>query len=338
MASRHFLMILEESSYGTPALTTGAPSTSRFSYVRLDQNSGNAYTLRGQPNWLELPRVDGYAGRGKRLALGGGTFGGDLTMLVTYTQAKRLLDLATIPVNSGRTTPWVTTDASSLMPAGDLASVSIYEGIDADGTVLRTATRGAKIARLRLACSAQSPAMIATITFAAQKVDPDNNYGGSDSTAPSATEFPEPSESDFPTDLVLFQHCGGAVTIGSARTLFDTFAMEIVNSFDPFRGPNNFVQRMRFWGRESATLGFRNLLTAATDRTAYEANTALDARVTFTLGNQSIAIDFNEANRIDTPPQDSLENGKTFFQELSIANYYDATAAADLSITCDNTP
>jgi hypothetical protein len=336
MASRHYLMILEESSYGTPALSTGAPSSNRYSYIRLDQN--NAFTMRPVGNRLELPRLDGYAGRGSRLVLPGGTFAGSLTTLLTYTQAKRLLDWATVQVNSGRTTPWVTTDSAGVMPENDLASCSIYEAIDKDGTIERKAYRGVKVAGFKLACSAQSPQAILTLDLVAQKVDPDSNFGGSDSTAPDATEFPEPAASDFPTDLVVFQDTSGQLSIASTRVLYESVDLSVTNAMDPYKGAAKFIQRLRFWGRSSATLAIKSILTSSpNDRTNYEANTSLDSSLAFVNGGLSITIDFNAANKIDAPPTDSLPNGNTFTQDAVLANYYDTSASGDLSIVVDNT-
>jgi hypothetical protein len=189
-----------------------------------------------------------------------------------------------------------------------------------------------------LSCTAQKPELIGTFDFICQKVDPDSNFGGSDSTAPTSTEFPEPGSSAFPSDLILFQDTSGQVTIASARTLFESIDVDITNSFDSFIGPAKFLQRLRWWGRSSASLAIKHLLTASpNDQANYEANTALDSSMGWVNGGQSLTIDFNVQNKIESPLKDDLTNGQTFRTDFTMVNYYDSAASSDLVVTVDDT-
>ena len=163
---------------------------------------------------------------------------------------------------------------------------------------------------------------------------------GSDTTDPDATEFPEPSATDFATDPILFQHLNstGFLKIASSRTNHASFNLEVTNPLAIYRGTDAWPELIRFFGAPDATLRSRLLLKASPDdRASYEQQTALDVQAKFVSGNMSVLIDLNAANRISEPPTQQMQPGQWYEEELVVQSYRDTAETTDLVITVDDT-
>lgn len=330
MACREYLMWHQDLSYGTAALSGGAPATGKYHYIRLD--TGNAFDMRGRRITSTIPYGGGFnvpylrVGKAANVA-------GTLKTILYYSQASNLLGWALTRVNSGRTTPWTTTDASSVMPPGDLASATIYHAyMLPDGTFARRAYRGVKVASLRLECSADSPLVVATFGLVAQKHDPNSDMGGSDSAAIGTTEFPGPTNSSWPSDPVLFQESTGLLKIGSTRTQYQDLSIEVTNNLNPLRYESRFLQTCRMTGRAGMLTANMRLKGTPDNRAAFDALTAQDTEVSWTNGSNTVKIDLNTAAIIDDVTDDLPIEGE-YNQRLSVASFWDGANAGDIVFT-----
>jgi hypothetical protein len=336
--SRHFLMLHEEAVYGTPVLTTSAPTTGRYHYTRLDQLSADVIKVNRAK--VDVPRGDGYAGRGMVVKIPGGGVAASVRQVLCWSQAVRLLGFCGIKINSGKTAPWAVDSGQTV---GDLASATLYEGIErSDGTIKRRAAVGCKVARWSLSCSRESPLAILSMELIGQKPKENDTLDGADSSDPDATEFPAPSATSYPTDPVLWQHLDGGLVIDDsgtdARSNFTSFTLEVDNALSPYHGTGTWLDSIRHFGARDVTVRTKMLHKATPDdRVFYESQTALNVIATFTSGTKSIVIDMNEANRISEPPSLSLTPGQWYEQDIVLASYRDTAASTDFTITVDDT-
>jgi hypothetical protein len=318
--AREYLMMVEESSYGNPALTTGAPTTGRFMWIRLDED--NSFSLRQVPD------------RGKRmwgggLAVPGQTYAdtytckGSLRVALCYSQADRLFKFCTTRVNTGRTAPWVTTDAAGVMPTGDLASVSLYHAYQrSDSTFKLNRYAGVKANSWNFECSRESPVAMLSMELQAQRRlgNPKDS-----STDPTTTEFPYLSVNDsvYPTDLVLFSHSSTRFSVaGNTRSLYSRASLRSTHTMDPNFFESNFLQSLNFFGR-STTLECKNLLKASPDdRTAFESLTAQNVSLAFSNTTNTLTFTLNAKNYFDGI-DDDFSMSQAYEQGWRIENYYD---------------
>ena len=123
--SREFLFLVEESAYKTPATAVVWPTSSATAfYIRMD--GSNAFTMRPRPVIVPVPYGGGYATDAFRVADKLECKGHLTTKLYAGPVSQFLLSWAAMPINTGQTSPWTTTEIAT-----DLASVSIYHGIAA---------------------------------------------------------------------------------------------------------------------------------------------------------------------------------------------------------------
>lgn len=329
--AREYLMILEETSYGTPNLTTGAPTSGKNSYIRLD--GGNNFGMRAVRQTFEIP----YGGGFNVPAIRSGypvASAGPWNTILHYSQAARILGWGITRINSGRDAPWTTTDSGDVMQVGDLASLSFYHGFQySDETYKRRGFRGVKPARMRLEGNAQTQLMRLSCDLIGQKPDDDDAFGGSDSSGPNATEFPFPADAgtDYPTDPVLFQHLSGGLTIGSSRTLFESFFLEITNNLDPKHWEGRFLSSLNCYGRR-VTIGLEMKLKASPDnREAFEALTAQDTSVVFTNGVTTITFDLNTKCQF-VGLDDDFPLDQTYRERGTVLCLWDTSTGADISV------
>lgn len=327
---REYLMYHLENSYGVAHLNAGAPAAGEHGFIRLE--AGNAFNVRPVQQSLNIMYGGGYAVPVTRVG-GNITCKGTLRTILHYSQANTLLNWAMTSINTGRTSPWNTSDPSGIMPVGDLASLSLYHAIMAsNGTFYRRAYRGAKVNGLRIECSAEAPLAIATFDIETSKPEPNASFGGSDTNAVNTTEFPAPTFADYPTDPCHFFHTAGGLFIGATRTLYDSISIDIKNTIDRKYYETKWVAMLPCLGRE-ARLKYKALLKASPDdRQTYEYSNTTNCSIKFNSTN-SVTITYNAQNRIDNPPADDLPLDRVYEQEVEFLNYYDNTANADITVT-----
>jgi hypothetical protein len=328
MSAREILMFCRETSYGTPDLTTGAPTSGSAGYIRLDD--GNAFSMIARPIRQPVPFGGGYNVPAFRAGTGA-TCTGSLRTFLYRSQASNLMNWAITRINSGRDAPWTTTDSSSVMPVGDLASMSLYHGVyDNTGTIKRLCYRGVKVQGLTLECSEQSPLVRATFDLIAKQPDPNDQFGGSDSTGPDATEFPLPADTAYPSDPYLFQH--STLKIGSSVSAYAGWTLRIQNTLDPRRFESKFLTLCRWYGRD-ITLNVPLYYKSTPDyRAAFEAQTAMDVELTLNDGTGSSKWDLHTNAAYTDLPFD-LPLPASHMVNASLVGQYDNSNDTDLTFT-----
>jgi hypothetical protein len=339
--SREFLMIVAETTFKTPEVTPVVyPTTSPTAYyVRLD--GANAFSMRPQPVMVTVPYGGGVAIDAFRVADKLECKGRLVTKLYAGNATAIglggfLLNWATTPINSGRTAPWVT-DAGG-EPVGDLASIAIYHAITrSDGTIKRRVYLGCKCDGYDLDVSEDGT--IATLSLDITGSTPQGNQWDS-STDPTAGTFPAESDSQLPTNPYLFTHCSGGLTIGTARTQFQSVKLSVKNVLARRFWANRFAQLLRYVGR-SVTLEAQNYyVPTPDDRTGYEgilgfATTGgyTGTTVTFELNNSvhTVIYDF-KTNSVITTLADNLPLNDLYTQTMTVTSQWDTAAATDLTL------
>ncbi len=323
MAQREFLMLLKESSFVTPNLTTGAPTAGQFIYIRLDGD--NNFTMR--PNLMTETIQHGGGVNIPALRKGDRVeCRGRLSVLLSAAQASFLLPWAITRINSGRTTPWTTTDAGSVMPPGDLASVSVYHAIQRwDGTIKRRRYGGTKVTGYELTGSEDQRIWRLSLDLEAAKPFGNTDFGDSDAD-PTSTEFPAPADTVYPSDLYLWGHSG--LTIGTARTRVTSITVRGQNRMDPHTFFSKYLQINYFTGRETTVQANHLLLASPDDRAAFEAQTAKTTSVVLDNGTVETTLTLNTANQLSAV-DDDLALGRAYSQGLTIANLYDTSVGGD---------
>lgn len=332
ITAREYLMFVRESSYGVPDLTAGAPTTGAFGYLRLDQ--GNAFTVRPNVATIDVPYGGGVPIPAIRIP-GAIAMRGKLTTLLSYAQAATLLPWAITNVNVGRSAPWTTSDAAGLMPVGDMASLSFYHAIRAqDGTYIKRAYRSCKVLSLELSCSSDQPLVRVAFEVLCGKPIPHDHLDGDAGDQIGASEFPDPTDSSYPTDIVHYFHSRGNLSFFSAtRTMYDNLTLSFQNQLASYYFEYQWPQLVTWFGR-TTRVQFRSLYRSTPDdRSTYESNTAGAVTLQFSNAAHSVALNYNSKNWIDESPQDDLPLDQVYRQQISLKNYRDAAAGADVSVT-----
>ncbi len=329
--SREFLLLVQESAYKTPVTTptvynyTLPPSTPSAFYIRLE--GANTFTMRPRPVMVAVPYGGGVAIDAFRVSDKIECKGRLTTKLYAGPLSQFLLQWAAQTINTGQTSPWTTTE-----PAGDLTSVACYHAITrSDGTIKRRVYLGTKVDGWDIDVSEDGT--IATLSMDLSASTPQGNQFDS-STDPNSTTFPAPTDSpnQMPVNPYLFIHASGGLTVGSARSTFQSIKISSKNQLARRFWANRFVNLMRFVGR-STTLEAVNFYAASPDdRTAYEGLTNETTSFTLSNGTHSIAINMNAASVISRF-EDQLPLNDLYTQTMTITNQWDPTAGSDLALT-----
>jgi hypothetical protein len=334
MASREFVMVVEESAYKVPVVsptvwttssTFGLANAAAY-YPRLDGD--NAMTMRPRPSvvgWMYGGGVATPAGQisDKTICTG------QLRMKLSLLQSPFWLSWAGVQINAGQTAPWVTT-----LPAGDLPSCSVYHGIvEPDGTIKRRVYLGTKVDNWALAVSEGST--VATLTLNLTASTPQGNQFDS-SSDPSAGTFPVPADNNLPSDWYTFIMAGGAsfVTIGGAvRTQFTELSINSSNVLSKFWYANRYLNTCQYVGR-TTTVGTKMLYPASgqDDRAHYEGLISESVSVKLNNGTHGVTFGFNAQN-IFGPFEDDLSMAQVYFQSSTSNNMYDPAAGSDFTMT-----
>lgn len=324
MASREFLYIVIESAYGTPKASPVLGTDAI--YCRL--SGGNAFSMVGDPVWYEIM----YGGGRAIPAVTGSDqmeCTGELKTELYASQAVFLSNWAMQQINTGQTSPWTTTE-----PAGDLASCSVYHAVTrSDGTVKRLQFAGVKVEGWTIECSRDSKIASITLQLRGQKWN-GNSYDSS--SDPSATPFPAPAESAYPTDPFRFIDLAGNVSIGTSRTQFSSISLKSTHKMDPRWFESRWLSIERFLGRETTldcTLLYK---PTPDDLTSYQNVSVQATTVEFNNGTHSLTIGMNAQNYFKKITK-KLDVDKVYELPLSLKNYWDPTAntgaGADLIVS-----
>lgn len=322
MAAREYLQIVTESAYGVPKASPVLGTD--YLVIRLDE--GNAFTMRPKPKQVVVNYGGGFA-TGAIMVAAETEVKGSLKTKMCYSQASLLMGWMAARINAGQTSPWTTTEI-----AGDLASMSVYHAIQrSDGTYKKKWYPGVKVDKWKADTSREAQVVTLSLDLIAQKVN-GNTY---DASSDPTTLFPVPAETDYPLDLMLFQHTSGNLKIanaGTARVGYDSLSIEVDNKLDGKSYESRWLQLLRFLGRESKLMAKLLLKTTPDDRAAYEAITTQATSVKFDNGTHSLIVDFKGQNYL-TGVDDELPLDKLYEQGLQLVNLFDQSAATDVGYT-----
>lgn len=329
MPARELLYTVIESSYGTakstPVLGTDA------CYHRITES--NAYTPEMKPliEVIESDMGDGIVVPAEYITDAYALAGNWQGLLYPGIWSELLLKAAINPVNSGRTTPWTTTDSGGVMPIGDLASLSIYHGIDIAGTYERNLHTGMKVQSLQLSASEQQR----QVRFNAGLIGIKSVGNAQEATSdPDATAFPAPAVTDYPTGPYLFSHFvtgTGTLKIDTARTQVTSWQFTVTNTLAPRRYMGKYIQTCRRVKRTcQAVIGLR--MTSMADRDAFRALTGRTVEFKLDNGTKSVRLNMQAASvALDYQRDLSMDNEHLY--TLTIGSKYDTAASSDLALT-----
>jgi hypothetical protein len=314
---KRFLRVTEEAAFGTYNAAGAAV------YPRL--SSSGAFALMQKPEYWTI--MDG-SGLGVQALAGTQTMAlaGALVTEMGPTLAAFVMPFACNRINSGQTLPWVTTEA-----VNDLASATFdYARSNFDMSLRRKRYLGCKAASLGLACSRDQPKLMATLGLIGGTMQ-GNAY---DSSAdPDATAFPEPTCTEAPQDVYLFQQMSGHVTIlGSSRTNFDSFSLQLQNNLKPYFDESHFANAIRMVGR-TLTISLRcRLKSTPDDWAAYEQGTVGTASFEFVNGANSMTIAMGAKCYINSIDEEAPIDDEHYYT-LTLVNQLDPATCTDFSVT-----
>lgn len=337
MAAREVLMICVESSYGT-AKATPVLGTDKF-YMRLDKD--NAFGVEAEPVQLAISYGGGVAIEADTVSDVVETQGSFDFLLYPGISSQILLNWAITRVNTGRTTPWTTTDAGGVMPVGDLASLSFYHAIlQEDGaTYTRTRYAGAKCLDWQVTASETGDGRMFRLSGTMSCIRPVGNAWDS-SSDPDATEFPLPAETDYPFGPFTLGHLAtgsGVVTLGASagtdrKASLARLLVKGTNHVDTRYYTSRFPVTARFTGRSVTAEADMRYKVSPNDKTSWRALTA--QTVNIIIDNAAHAVTFAlNGNNLIRPWKRELANDKEYMQSLTYANRFSPSAAADMSVT-----
>jgi len=318
---REFLQITQESSFGVMAATP----TRGTNQIAIRLPGSNQFTMRPNPVVQPMPYGGGFQVIADTVS-DKQECRGQLSTPLAYSQAKFLLDWASTRVSSG-TIPWTTTEV-----AGQFASCTIDHAImyDDTGAVKRTRYTGCKVDKWKFDISDESQYGTLQLDLIGSNFE-GNTFDSS--TDPTATDFPIPLDTDFPTDFILWVHSGGGLTIGSAtRTEYTTLSLSGDNQSDVRYYATRILQVIRSYGTMFSVDSDITLVSTPDDRAALIYITAQPITIVFSGGTHSVTLAYHGNNRIKGLTDDT-QLGKIFGRKLSLENRYDRTAGAYFGFT-----
>ncbi len=320
---KRFLRITKEQVFNVK--DTSAPA---YTNIRLD--TADSFKIMTTPEFWTIMSGSGFA---VPALVGTETTGlaATLSTPLCYSQASLLLGWAMTRINAGQTLPYVTTEI-----AGDLASSTCdFAWTNVDGTIRRKRFLGCKIATMGLTGSRDSQVMRLTLGILGSTPQGNSFDASSD---PDSTEFPEPADSVFPTDPVLFEHARGGLTLGNAaRSNFQSLSLSIQNKCKAYFDESRFANLIRMNGRNTTLSGNSRLKASPDERATYEANTNFPTATTlvFTNGTNTITFVLNAKNYYTTIDE-SLPLDEEIYFGWSVQNMLDTavgTINPDVSFT-----
>jgi hypothetical protein len=320
--AREFLQITKESSFGVKK-TSPVRGTDQIA-IRLED--GNSYTPRANPVTVPVMYGGGYNVEVDTVS-DKTEVKGTLKTGLCYSQANFLLSAALTKINAGQTLPWITTE-----PVNQFASVWIDHAIWRDdlGTYKRTAYPGQKFDAGSLTVSEDGQRMMASFDLVGSKYQ-SNTFDSS--IDPTSTEFPQPLDTEYPTDYVLFIHSNAALLIDTVAFLKYKslgFSWQCNHAVDFFA--NRFVQQQRSWGRKLKLDADVHLVASPDFRAAFQTLAAKAVTLAFTNTTNTLTLNLQGKARIEGL-DDDLPLGTNYMRKLSFGSRYDTTAGADFSFT-----
>lgn len=282
--AREQLALVREGSFGVP-VASPVDGTDRH-YVRLED--GNAYQGLMVPDVLITQRGNGVVGPS---CFNSDTynFTGSIQGKLYVEQTDFLMGWGTTYISAARDKPWTTTDTTSVMPPGDLASISAYHNVLEVATWKRRRGSGLKCSTLTLSASRKSPEWTFNAGFVG--VRDDTNAAGTVAD-PLVGEIPDATDAKYKCSPWLFSHMVGGLTIGSARTMFDEVAITFTNTVKPEYFESRYPMMIPCFGRTITVDLSMYRRPTPDDMAAFRALTAQTVTATLNNGSASLALNF----------------------------------------------
>jgi hypothetical protein len=289
-----YCQIYKESTYGTFPPSPPSPLT-------IELSTDTAIFPRKIP-FMRKIRSNRFGNRPHRNVSHRYQVQATLTTLLYPSQAQYLLDMA------------LKLTSSEL----DSYSIRFYD------TVEQTQWTGFKVKRLRLESAAETDEgeVKATLELWGQKRDA--NPAG----------WTTPADNLYPGDAAwAFVETDGILVLGSTRTLYNRFAIEVNNELDRTFDEKAYCTTCTYAGRE-ITWEFDCQFNSASDRSAFEAQSALSGSIGFTRSSGTITLgfDFNDAV-VMNDWNANLPLGKKGYQQIKLQSLVDSTATTDITYT-----
>ena len=335
MPARRFLMAVIESSFGTPK-TSPTLGTDSF-YMRLDTD--NAFDVRSTAVHNQIQYGGGFTTIADTSCDEVNVAGSFNFLLYPGVWSEVLLKWAITAINTGRTTPWTTTDASAVMPAGDLASLSFYEAVlTQDGsTFRRKAFRGCKCNTWQLTGQDNGEGRMWRLSGTLTGIREQGSSWDS-STDPDATEFPVPAETSYPFGPFVYSHLAtgtGTALIGTGndrKASISSLTISGTNQMAGRKATSRFITTNRFIGRNVTATAVIRYKTTPDDQTSYQTLAAQAVKFKLDNATKSIELDL-KGNNVLSDWVRQVPNSDEYMQQLTIQNRWDPSAATDVGLT-----
>ena len=138
--------------------------------------------------------------------------------------------------------------------------------------------------------------------------------------------------SDAPQDCYLFQQMAGHITIlGTARTNFDSFSMQLTNNLKPYFDESHFANAIRIGGR-TLTVTTRRRVQATPDvGAAYKQGTTGTASFKWVSGAHSLEIRMGALCYINQIAEEAPIDEEHYFS-LTLVNQLDPATCTDFEV------
>ena len=297
--ARQYLRFTPETTWGT------YNNLGTATIVRLDQD--NAFTMRPAPVRWSINSADAYA---RRVQTGSSktTVQGTLNTLCYGSQMAAFV-------------AWWYASSANVLSSATIDHALVME--DSGGTAVYRRYLGCMASQVQITASDQDQLMRQSIQIIAQKP-----------ATITGTDFPEPAVTAYPTDApYVIEHGSGAFSLATSRSEFETFSWTCKNKLDPRFMASQYLTRLKYCGRD-VDFSTRFPYVITTDRSDYEAVTALSASITFTNGSHTLAFAMNSKNFI-AKCDDDLALDKVHLQGIDAECYFDSSAGTpnDCAIT-----
>jgi len=321
---REFLQVTKESAYGTPKTTP----TAGTDVIPIRLGGANQFTMR--PNPVVVPVMYGGGLNVEAETISDKTeLRGSLQTELTYSQAALLLGAALIPINSGQTAPWVTTE-----PPGQMASLTIDHAIvyEDTGAVKRTRYTGVKVDAGSIQASEESQKIMLQLDLIGSKYDGNTFDVSSD---PNSTVFPLPEDDDYPTDFVTFIHSADGLLIDTVGFVpYTSLNFSWQRNHDSRFYASRWIQLLRTYGRKFTLESGVTLVASPDLRAAFQTLAAKEVTLAFTDGTTTLNFDFKAHARIEGL-EDDLQLGQIYQRTLTIGSRNDAAAGSDFEFSIE---
>lgn len=302
---RQAVRVTREAAYAT---FNGSASSADKAIIILSQD--NPMTLQMKPRIWEI-RNAAYDGRAVRQGTAQSETGGKLSTFLYPSQCRLILELATK----------LSTGACRSLDSFTLDYIRILE----DGSCTSTYERflGCQITKADVNSNnnGQGVLVMADLDIMAQKrVDI------------TVSDFAEPLSTDYPDqNPFVFQDSSGTLVIASAITNYSSLNLSITNTIQQRWDESRYPIRSK-WRERQTTLTATLLEKSNALRDAFEAQTALDVEYNYDNGSDTLTIDLNSRNYVQTLANSRPLSGD-FEQTVTIRNRIDPSLGTDITLT-----